>query len=103
MDHLGSAVRRSDGDPHSMSLKLISDNTVELPVGNVRDIAGMLRLLADDVEAGVHGELTSLVTIAVQADGIALAWYGENCSHYELMGLFEAAKLRVFADDVIED
>jgi hypothetical protein len=28
---------------------------------------------------------------------------GESCSPYELMGLFEAAKLRVFADDCTGD
>lgn len=86
-----------------MTLRIVADNTVELPVANVRDIPAMLRAYADDIDSGMFGELTSVITVAVSPDGIAIAWYGENCSAYELMGLFEAAKLRVFADDAIED
>jgi hypothetical protein len=86
-----------------MSLKLISDNTVELPVCDVRDIPANLRLLADTVERGDAGSITSCIFLVVRDDGLAIYVKGETCSAYELMGLFEAAKLRVFADDVIED
>ena len=89
-----------------MSVSLIVDNdsnVADLPIGNVRDLAGMLRLLADDLDAGIHGEIISLVSLLVRADGIGIMTYGENCSSYELMGMFESAKLRVFADDAIGD
>jgi hypothetical protein len=87
-----------------MSLKLISDNTVELPVGNLMDIGGMARRFADDLDATEYGEVERTVVIVQRTDGsLSILGWGENSSAYELMGLFEAAKLRVFADDVIED
>jgi hypothetical protein len=86
-----------------MTLKLVSDNTVELPIINVADIPANLRLLADTIERGDAGEIRSCVFVLVTDGGLSIHVKGENCSSYELMGLFEAAKLRVFADDAIED
>jgi hypothetical protein len=87
-----------------MSLKLVHDSNVEtIPVGNVRDVPEMLRALADDIDGGAHGDVLSLISVIVRPDGLALAWYGENVTAYELMGLFEAAKLRVFADDCVDE
>jgi hypothetical protein len=57
-----------------MTLKLVSDNVTELPVGNVRDLPQMLRYLADDIEAGELGSLTSLVTVLVRDDGLGIRW-----------------------------
>lgn len=85
-----------------MTLKLVSDNTVELPVANVGDIAAELRALGDAIESGEH-EATSAIIVTVRNGGLTIFVRGENCSPYELMGLFEAAKLRVFADDAIEE
>jgi hypothetical protein len=87
-----------------VSLKLVSDNVSELPVGNLMDIGGMARRFADDLDAGEYGDVLRTIVVAQRDDGalVILGW-GENTSAYELMGLFEAAKLRVFADDVIED
>ena len=87
----------------SMTLKLVSDNTVELPVGNLMDIAGMARRFADDLESGNYGDVLRSVLVVESDYGLTLLGWGENTSAYELMGLFEAAKLRVFADDAIED
>jgi hypothetical protein len=86
-----------------MTLKLVSDNVSELPVGNLMDIGGMARRFADDLEAGHYGDVLRTVTIVECDGGIILLGWGENTSSYELMGLFEAAKLRVFADDAIAD
>jgi hypothetical protein len=87
-----------------MTLKLVSDNTVELPVGNLMDIGGMARRFAEDMDAGEYGDVFRTVVIVQREDGaLHILGWGENTCAYELMGLFEAAKLRVFADDAIED
>jgi hypothetical protein len=87
-----------------MTLKLVADNTVsELPIVNVGDVSANLRLLADTIERGDVTDLRSCIHILVTDGGLQIHVSGENCSSYELMGLFEAAKLRVFAEDAIED
>lgn len=86
-----------------MTLKVIVDNTVELPVVNLSDVPANLRLLADSIERGETAALRSCVHILVYDHGLSTHISGENCSAYELMGLFEAAKLRVFADDITEE
>jgi hypothetical protein len=87
-----------------MTLKLVSDSTVtELDVYNFQDIAACARRYADQIESNEQGVLSRCVVIAQTDEGIAISVWGENTSAYELMGLFEAAKLRVFADDATED
>lgn len=87
-----------------MTLKLVSDNVTELPVGNLMDIGGMARRYADDIDRGEYGDVERAVVITQLSDGsLNIMGWGENTNAYELMGLFEAAKLRVFADDAIED
>ena len=87
-----------------MTLKLVADNTVELPVGNLMDIGGMARRFADDMDAKQYGDVFRTVVVVQREDGaLHILGWGENTSSYELMGLFESAKLRVFADDAIED
>lgn len=84
-----------------MTLRLVSDNVTEIPVGNLMDIADMARRYASDLE---YGEVERTVVITQLADGsLNILGWGENTTAYELMGLFEAAKLRVFADDAIAD
>jgi hypothetical protein len=84
-------------------LRLVS-NVETIPVGNLMDIGGMARRFAEDTDKGEYGEVERTVVVVQRTDGslVILGW-GENSSAYELMGLFEAAKLRVFADDAIED
>ena len=86
-------------------IELAVDNTnvVHMPVANVGDLPQMLRLLADDLAASAHGDVISVVSIVVRPDGLSIFGFGDNCSAYEMMGMFEAAKLRVFADDMVED
>lgn len=87
-----------------MSLKLVHDsNVVSFDGPNYGDVPGCLRRLADEIEAGIHGELFRAVLILQAEESLALAKLGEATTPYELMGLFEAAKLRVFADDAIPD
>lgn len=87
-------------------MKLVVDNSnVEtIPVGNLLDVSGMARGFADEVDDGQHGQVNRVILIVEHEDGIKLLGWGErDCTPYELMGLFEAAKLRVFADDFVED
>lgn len=87
-----------------MSVKLVADNTVvPLDVPNYADVPSCLRRLADEVEAGTHGDVFRTIALIEREDGIAIVRLGEITTAYELMGLFEAAKLRVFAEDFIED
>ena len=86
-----------------MTLRIVSDNTVALPVGNLRDVAAMARRFADQIDAGEHGAVDRVICIAENESGINIFGWGENTTAYELMGLFEAAKLRVFAEDFVDD
>lgn len=83
-------------------IRLVSDNTnvEQLPVRNLADIAGMARGFADDVDAGRWGTVDRVVAIVENEAGIVILGWGENTTAYELMGIFEAAKLRVFAEDL---
>jgi hypothetical protein len=86
-----------------MTVKIAVDNTVsELPIYNFKDIAACARKWADQLEAGEHGQPFRVIVVAQSDEGIAISGWGENTSAFELMGLFEAAKLRVFADDLTE-
>jgi hypothetical protein len=87
-----------------MKLVVDNDSNVEpLPVGNLMDIAGMARIFAEDIDTGKWGDATRALVIIQNDTGLTVLGWGENTSAYEMMGIFEAAKLRVFADDAIED
>jgi hypothetical protein len=81
-----------------MTLKLVhSADTVAI------ELAATLREQVTQMAAEVSDDTTLVVSLLVHSDGISIRAMGEDISAYELMGLFGAAKLRVFADDVIED
>ena len=82
-------------------MKLVVDNTnVEtIPVENINDIAAMARKFADEIEAGEHGDVTSVTVLIETAGSLHRESWGEMPSGYELMGLLEAAKLAVFSED----
>ena len=86
-----------------MSIKLAVDNVTQIPCSNLRDVSAMARKFADDIDAGEYGEVDRVICIAENETGISIFGWGIGTSAYELMGLFEAAKLRVFADDMIDD
>jgi hypothetical protein len=80
-----------------MTLKLVAVEGEAIPDATIAD---ELQEFTDNLEPDAVG----VISVVVLADNtLRIAWFGENYSSYELMGLFEAAKLRVFADDVIED
>ena len=81
-----------------MTLKLVhSADTVAI------ELAATLREEVTMLAAEVSDDTSLVVALMVHPDGISIRALGEDVSCYELMGLLEAAKLRVFADDVIED
>ena len=80
-----------------MTLKLVAVEGEVIPDATLAD---ELQDFADNVEADAAG----VISVVVLADGsLRIAWFGEDYSAYELMGVFESAKLRVFADDAIAD
>jgi hypothetical protein len=86
-----------------VTLRVVSDNTLPLPIGNLMDIAGMARRFADQIDAGEYGDVIRAVVVLETPEALTTIGWGENTTAYELMGIFEAAKLRVFADDLIDD
>lgn len=86
-----------------MTLKLVHDasNVEELPIDNLMDLGGVARKLGQRLDEGAFGDVITVVTLICTADGLAIHSWGENPSGYELMGMFESAKLQVFAEDAI--
>jgi hypothetical protein len=86
-------------------MKLIVDNTnvEQLPIRNLADIAGMARGFGDDMDAGRWGTVDRVICLVENEDGIRILGWGNNTTAYELMGMFEAAKLKVFAEDFCGD
>jgi hypothetical protein len=81
----------------AMTLKLVAVAGEVIPDATLTD---ELQDFTDNIEPDAVG----VISVVVQNDGsLRIAWFGEDYSAYELMGLFEAAKLRVFADDAIAD
>ncbi len=88
-----------------MTLKIAVDNTnvTEFPHCNLMDIAAMSRRFADNIDAGEWPDMSRAVLLVEFGGSLAVLPWGESTTPYELMGLFEAAKLRVFADGLIDD
>jgi hypothetical protein len=86
-----------------MTLKVVSDNTVELPVYNFQDIAACARRWAEQVVAGEQGEIVRALVVTETSEGIALSLWGDNANGYELMGILEAAKFRAYDVNVCGD
>jgi len=76
-----------------VTLKLVSDNTVELPVYNFKDMGACARKWADDLEAGKHGEPTRVIVLIDTPEGVAIQYWGETASGLEIMGLLEVGKM----------
>ena len=87
-----------------MRLVVDNENVSELPVRNLGDVANMARGFADDVDAGEWFDIHRAVCVVQCEDGtLTVLGWGENTTAFELMGIFEAAKLQVFADHVSDD
>jgi hypothetical protein len=78
-------------------LKLVSVEGEPIPDISLAD---EIRDFADTLD----GDSIGIVSLVLNPRGeIRVCWFGDDYSHYELMGLFEAAKFRVLADDAIVD
>ena len=86
-------------------MKLVVDNSnvEQLPIRNLADIAGMARGFADDIDQGRWGTVDRVIFLVENEDGIRILGWGNNTTAYELMGMFESAKLKVFAEDFCGD
>jgi hypothetical protein len=81
-------------------LKLVSVEGEPIPDVS---LAEELREFADGLETD-DDDSVGVVSLVLNSRGeIRVCWFGNDYSHYELMGLFEAAKFRVLADDAIAD
>lgn len=84
-------------------MKLIVDNSnvATIPVGNLMDLAGQARELADQIDAGEYGDVRRILVVLDGAP-LKLQYWGDTATSYELMGILHAANMLVFADDVID-
>lgn len=81
-----------------MSLKLVTDNpTVE--ISNLATIADAARKFADELDAGEHGDVTSVTVLIETVGTLGRETWGEVPTGYELVGMLEVAKLGVLDDD----
>jgi hypothetical protein len=85
-----------------MTLRLVSDNAEpgQPDYGNIPD---MLRQYANELEAGQYGEVLTVALALAKPGRVFTLGCGDEVTPLEFMGLFEAAKLCVFADDLTEE
>jgi hypothetical protein len=72
-----------------VTLRVVADNTVA-NVEKLNDIAGMLRGLADEIEA--RDDVIRVVVLTDSRDNIHLDYEGDSLSAYEMIGLLDVAK-----------
>jgi hypothetical protein len=85
-----------------VTLKIVSDNTVELPVRNLMDIPSMARGFAEDLIAGRYGEVSRVIVLIDSREGLTTERWGEDIPIYEVVGMHEAAK-RIALDTLFND
>lgn len=84
-----------------MTLKLVSDNPNPAEESTSEPtLDEELHAFADAVEEDAEGVIALVIK---NCRVFRVAWMGDDFMPCELMGLLEAAKLRVFADDEVED
>ena len=83
-----------------MTLKLVTDNTVELPIYNPRLIPSIARVFADKFEAGEFGEVTRAVLILETEAGPLPFYWGEEISHFEAIGMLQMAAHQAITDGI---
>lgn len=89
-----------------MSLKVVVDNSnvATLPIANIADIPGALRKLADNIEAGEHGDVVQVISLVLyEPSGMTVCAMAPYADAHQLSGICEAAKFRILADDMIAD
>lgn len=89
----------------SVTLRVVSDNTnvAEFPPRGIQNIGDLARGLGEEFDEGKWADVRAVITIVVTESGMVILPWGDNPNGYEMMGIFEAVKLRVFADDMVDD
>jgi hypothetical protein len=82
-----------------LHLAVDNNNVSQLPIGNLMDMGAMARELGRRIDSGEFGNALMIVTLVASENGLAIHSWGEAPSGYELMGIFETAKLQCFAAD----
>jgi hypothetical protein len=55
------------------------------------------------LRAGEFGNVSTVVTLIAGPDGLSIHSWGDAPSGYEMMGIFECAKLQCFAADADDE
>ena len=77
-----------------MTLRVVSDNTLVL-----NDIPAELRRLADEIESGEFGDISTIIAV-IDSDGYLFTeTLGRNPSRFEAVGMFELAKQETLNSD----
>ncbi len=84
-----------------MTLRLVSDNEKPTP-DFIKKIAEQARAFADELEAGTHGNVIRIVLAIEFEGGLDVEGWGDHRSPFEMMGLFDAAKMMTFANALPE-
>jgi hypothetical protein len=72
----------------------VTADVVQLPVGNLRDVPGMLRELAAGIEAGRYGEVSE-AAVVILGDELEVFGWGELQDCRSSAGLLAAGNLRL--------
>jgi hypothetical protein len=75
----------------AMTLRVVADNTVELPVHNPKLIPSVARAFANKAEAGEFGAIDRAVLILETDTGPLSFYWGEELTHYEAIGMLQMA------------
>ena len=80
-----------------MTLRLVSDNSD--PEGpDYANVPQMLRQYANEIEAGQYGDVEMAMIAVLAGDDVFTLGCGEEPTPLEMIGMFEAAKLKTLAD-----
>lgn len=84
-----------------MSIRVVVDNenVHELGLPNLNNIPAMMRAVADQIEAGEHGEIecATLVTFGPSTGVQSFHWGGNDGAH-DRIGLLESAKFGILTN-----
>lgn len=74
-------------------------NIVPFPSQNLLDIPAMLRGLADAIEEGEYGEITTAMVLLDGPDALQTELFGESLSRYGAAGMLAFAQQQAVLDD----
>lgn len=81
----------------------MSDNVLAFPKSNLSDIPYMLRKLADDIEAGIYGEISLCLALLPELEEPLFGFGPDgNTSDAALIGHLELAKAGVIKASLSE-